>query len=123
MEPQGDKVTVDDIRPLVEAPSKNADPETAQEEQALELRRQKAVVKSIEADTAARGTYANRIFCLVLGWIMAVFLVLFLEGYRWFGWQPLPEHVVITLVGTSTISILGILASVIAYIFRVPKSS
>src|SRR5437773_10709172 len=106
MEPQGGKVTVDDIRPLAEAPSKNADPDTAREEQALENRKKKAEIKSLESDIAARGTYASRIFCLVVGWIIAVFVILLFEGFRWFGWQPLPEHVILTILCGSTASIM-----------------
>jgi hypothetical protein len=76
---------------------------------------------SFKQDTTARKMYANRIYWLVVGWIAAMFVIIFLQGFQLWGWKPIADTVLGVLVGTSTISVLGILATVAKYIFRVPS--
>jgi hypothetical protein len=83
--------------------------------------REEAEVASLRQDTAARKTYAERIYRLAVAWLSAVLLILLLEGFQFNFWASLPENVLIALVVGSTTGVLGILASVIAYIFRVQK--
>lgn len=98
-----------------------ADSLDGQELEALKKERAKAELDSLRTDTEARKKYANRIYWLAVVWLSAVLAVIVLQGFRWFDWNVLPDNVMIALVAGSTAGVLGILASVIAYIFRVPK--
>jgi len=112
---------LDAIKPPATAPSNQPDPLVVRENKQLEQRRLEAEIQSLEQDTLARKTYANRVYCLAATWLGAVGVILVLQGFRWFGWNPLHENVMIALVTGSTVGVLGILASVIAYIFRLPR--
>lgn len=114
-------ITLADIQPGVPEPSSDPDPLVVREEDELIRRKQKAEIEGMEAEIKARSTYAGRIFWLAAGWLVGVAVILGLQGFRWWSWQPLPDNVLIALVTGSTVGVLGILASVIAYIFRVPK--
>ena len=83
--------------------------------------REEAEIESLRQDTAARKTYAERIYRLAVVWLSAVLLIVLLQGFHFSFWNLLPDNVMIALVAGSTTGVLGILASVIAYIFRVPR--
>ena len=113
---------LDSIKPPATAPATSPDPLVEKEVVQLEERRQEAEIASLEQDTAARKTYANRIYCLAVFWLLGVLAILLIQGFGlWGTWKPLPDNVLIALVAGSTTGVLGILASVIAYIFRVPR--
>lgn len=112
---------LDSIKPPATAPATSPDPLVRKEADQLEERRQEAEIASLEQDTLARKTYANRIYCLAVVWLLAVLAILLIQGFRLWSWNALPDNVLIALVAGSTTGVLGILASVIAYIFRVPR--
>lgn len=119
-----------------------ADTSTAKAIEELEAARFETETESLKTDIDARKTYASKIYRLVVWWLIGVAVILLLHMYRFtisipipmlvppnaFEWvrvtapelRALPDSVLIALVAGSTTSILGILASVIAYIFRVP---
>jgi hypothetical protein len=85
---------------------------------------------------AARRMYAKCAFCMVIGWLILLFVILFLQGFlgnsdkgmtmEYHGAtlsfsQPvrfsLPQGVLIALVGGSTVSVLGFFAAVLNYLF------
>jgi hypothetical protein len=115
---------LDQIKPPAQVlpPGAAADPLDGKEYELLKQERLKAELESLKVDTEARKTYAERIYRLAVAWLTAVLLVVLLQGFQFWFWTPLPENVVIALVVGSTTGVLGILASVIAYIFRVPRS-
>ncbi len=113
--------SLDDIKaPQVE--SGNPDFLAEEERRIYTKNRQEAELESLKTDTAARKTYANRIYWLAIVWLSAVLAILLLQGFHLFSWNPLPDNVMIALVAGSTTGVLGILASVIAYIFRAPSN-
>lgn len=113
---------LDAIKPPAEAPATSPGPLVKREADQFNERRQEAEIASLEQDTVARKTYANRIYWLAVIWLLAVLAILLIQGFGLWGyWKPLPDNVLIALVAGSTTSVLGILASVIAYIFRVGK--
>jgi len=110
---------------VIEAPKAGAgDPDSLaeRERQIYTKNRQEAELESLKTDTAARKTYANRIYWLAVVWLSAVLTILLLQGFHLFSWNALPDNVMIALVAGSTTGVLGILASVIAYIFRAPSN-
>jgi len=94
------------------------DPKTAEEIEDLTQQQTSAEVERYKQDTGERKRYANRVFCLVTGWVIAMFVVLLLQGFGWFGWTPLADSVLGILVGGSTTSILGILYAVVSNLFK-----
>ena len=69
---------LDAIKPPVEAPATSPDPLVKREADQLEERRKEAEIASLEQDTTARKTYANRVYWLAVGWLIGVLLILLL---------------------------------------------
>ena len=99
--------------------SSEADESTAVALADIERARVEAELESLITDIDQRKTYAGKIFWLVIVWLSAVGLILLLHMYRCWNMHPLPDGVLIALVAGSTVSVVGILASVIAYVFRI----
>lgn len=95
-----------------------ADVKTEEEIEDLNNQQSQARINRYNQDTGERKKYANRVFFLVTGWIIAMFCILLLQGFCPFGWKPLPDSTLYTLVGGSTASILGILYAVVSNLFK-----
>jgi hypothetical protein len=93
---------------------------TRKEQAALKIRRLEAELQSLKNDTDAKKTYAQRIFVLAAAWLFIVLLMLVFQGFSWFGWN-LANSVLIALVAGATTGVLGLMASVLAYIFRAQR--
>ncbi len=93
--------SLDDIKepPLAEAPP---DILAELEVSSFVSLREEAELESLRTDTAARKTYANRIYWLAVVWLSAVLAILLLQGFHLFSWSPLPDNVMIALVAGST---------------------
>ena len=97
---------------------------TAKEEEIDWDKRAKAEdVKRLEHENAQRGqdreerkNYANRIFCLICIRIGLVMLLLLLQGFPVTTFR-LADSVVITVVGKTTGTVLGIFLIVASYLF------
>jgi hypothetical protein len=74
-----------------------------------------------QSDRTQRETYAKRVFFLVLGWIILIFVLLLFQG---FGpivhYNPLSDKVLLALITSTTINLIGTLIIVLKYIFRAP---
>lgn len=104
------------------------------------LERDRLINRGMEQDIAARKEYANRIFRLIVGWLIAIFSVLILHGFlsrndvtfsfRFFHWiWPSPvvslsklhfelsDPVLLALIGGTTASVLGLFVIVANYLF------
>lgn len=97
----------------------NADELTKAEEIDWEVERQRSILNSFNQDITQRKEYADKIYCMIVVWLLAIFLLLLLVGY---GNCRLSDQVLITLIGGTTINVLGIFAIVANYIFRKPKN-
>jgi len=118
LEPTPAASAIDDIGPGTMGPV-SAEVETrAEHEKAFFGTRIRGENQNIEE----RKKYAHRTFCLISGWLSCVFLLLLLQG---FGGIPgvarfrfaLDKTIIITVVGTTTASVLGIFIVVMHYLF------
>ena len=100
-----------------EAPSESAPVE--EEAVYLERERQKLELQGLSQDIAERKAYAGKIFRLVVGYLVAVFLVIFGCGLNC-GFS-LPDSVLLMLLGTTTANILALMYIVAKYLFPSPK--
>lgn len=114
------KLSIEDIEIPQEEPSGVPEDWAKKEQTAIHLRRAEAELDSIKSDTEAKKKYANRIFNLAAAWLFAVFIVVIFQGFKWLSWS-LSDNVVISLVAGATTGVIGLLAAVLAYIFRVPR--
>jgi hypothetical protein len=96
-----------------------ADPQTEEELTDLRQKMQEAQLASFIQNTQERKRYAERIHRLAVGWVIALFVVIFLQGSKLWGFQ-LPDSVLWTLVGSTTAGVLGMLGVVVAYLFKQP---
>ena len=123
LQPQDEGAKLSDIGSEVQphAVPTAPDPKTAEELEDLTEQQTSAKLERYRQDTGERKRYANRVYCLVTGWVIAMFAVLLLQGFGWFGWKPLANSVISVLVGGSTTSILGILYAVVSNLFKPDK--
>lgn len=70
----------------------------------------------LEQDRKERQKYAHRVFCLICGWLMGVFILLLLQGWTLYGFK-LADSIVITSVGSTTATVLGLFLIVANYLF------
>ena len=71
-------------------------------------------------DIEARDKYARRLFLLVVGWILAVFAIVLLQGFLGHVDKQifyLSDGVVIAFISGTTANVLGLLAIVVRYLF------
>jgi hypothetical protein len=86
----------------------------------IKKRRKLAEIAQIESDTILKESYADKIFTLVSIWLGSVFLVVLFQGFGAWGWK-VSDNVLISLVAGATTGVIGLLAAVLAYVFRAPK--
>ena len=94
------------------------DYQTSAEEQDYTLHHKKLINKALKQDIKERKKYAKSIFFLIIGWLVAVFIVLVLQGFGSYLNFTLSENIVITLITGTTINILGIFIIVVNYLFK-----
>ena len=100
--------------------SQHPDEKTQDEENELERKRQEIVIRGAEQDIEERKKYAHRNFCLIVGWLVVVNLMLFFQGFKFTvsGHEfSLPTPVLLTVIGSTTATILGIFVIVTKYLF------
>lgn len=114
-QPTPENISVEDI-PDPQLPSPNPEDEyKTKQEQSLYRER----IRGLSQDIDERKKYAHRTFCLISGWLSAVFLLLLLQGFEGTprSWFSLDKTLLITVVGTTTGSVLGIFIVVMHYLF------
>ena len=113
---------------IVQSPEKPPDtasnPQTSEEiEDWAKQRREDLVNLQLEQDLTERKKYAGRIFWLVVGWIVAIFAVIVLQGFSDKTGFSISDNVLMTLIGGTTINILGIFIVVANYLFPKPNAT
>lgn len=68
----------------------------------------------------ARKRYANKIFWMVVVWLIAMGMILGLRGYYWKSGFVLSDKVLLALIGGTTLNVLGIFTIVANFLF--PKN-
>ncbi len=111
-------------------PQSAPDLQTAQEEKdlvkaayELKLKRLQILNDGLEQDRQERRKYAERIFLLIVGWVFAILFIIVFKGFGDYYNFELSDKVLITLIGGTTINVLGIFIIVANYLFKNPAST
>src|ERR1700686_2511228 len=93
--------------------STEPDPNTLREKADLEQERYGTQTSGLTQDIAERKKYAGFFFCLSCAWLLAIMTILLLQGFGslWFWKVPfkLSDGIVLTMIGSTTVNVLGIL--------------
>lgn len=73
-------------------------------------------IESIRQDREQRGKYADRIFHLVVGYLVTIGLIVIADGLDRVPFS-VPVAALATLVGSTAVSVLGLFGIVAAYLF------
>lgn len=95
-------------------PAPAPDDSAKAEEREIETGKKRAELGGIKQDITARRNYARRIFYLIVWWLIAVFVLLLLQGFRVI---YLSDSVLLALIGGTTANVLGIFMVVVWYLF------
>lgn len=87
-----------------------------EEAKSLENDRLRAEVDDLVQDRGQRKMYGNRLFGLVVVWLIVIGLVILLHGFTFIPFE-LSVAVLTTLIGSTTASVLGLFAIVANYLF------
>ncbi|MGO9678886.1 MAG: hypothetical protein ACLPW4_16705 [Candidatus Sulfotelmatobacter sp.] len=90
------------------------------EKQKLQLEKLTLDNAALRQDTAHRDRWGKRLFPLCAGWLVAVVVVLTLEGFHIYGFH-LDNAVLIAFIGTTTVDVLGLGYIVVNYLFPRPQ--
>jgi hypothetical protein len=77
-------------------------------------------LKGLIDDQEARKKWGERVFWLLVGWLLADFLCVCFQGFRWNEFH-VSDAIVIALISTTTVNVLGLGYIVANYLF--PKST
>jgi hypothetical protein len=87
-----------------------------EEKKSLENARLQAEIDDLVQDRDQRKTYGNRLFWLVVVWLIVIGLILTMHGFSYVPFK-LSVAVLTTLIGSTTASVLGLFAIVANYLF------
>ena len=87
--------------------SKQPDRQSTEEVIDLESERKRAEIKAANQDTTERKRYSLCSFILVCVWLLAIAIVVVLQGFKLWGFS-LDNNVVIALIGGTTTGVVGI---------------
>ena len=91
-----------------------------EEARSLENERLRAEVDDLIQDREQRKTYGNRLFGLVVVWLIVIGLVILLHGFAFVPFE-LSVAVLTTLIGSTTASVLGLFAICLLYTSPSPR--
>ncbi len=98
------------------------DSRTELESKTLESEELKARIAKLNQDIELRKKYSGKLYWLISIWLIAMFALLLLQGFLGInGYFNLSDKVLITIIGGTTINVLGLFAIVANYIF--PKEN
>src|SRR5438477_9102855 len=90
------------------------------ETQKLQVEKLKIANDALRQDVGHRDKWAKRLFPVCAGWLLAVVLVLVLQGFH-IGHFNLDNSVLIAFIGTTTADVLGLGYIVVNYLFPKPS--
>ena len=119
MTEESEKRGLDAIRVGSASVTSSPDQKTLEELKDLEAEAKKLELVGKRQDIEARKSYANKIFRLVYGWLLAMILLVTLSGFGTrSGWFQLSDATLIALITTTTVSVLGLFTIVANYFFQ-----
>ncbi len=108
-----------DPRDIEEVESRHPDARSGlaeEEEQSLADARQRSDIADRDQDREQRKAYARRLYWLVVVWLVVVGAILIVQGFAYLDFK-LPVEGLTTLIGSTTISVIGLFAIVANYLF------
>src|ERR1022692_193689 len=95
------------------------DPNTLKEKEDLEKVRYGAQTEGQKQDIQERKKYAQLFFYLSCAWLVAIVVIIMLQGFGAFWKTPfkLSDSIVLAMIGSTTANVLGILYIVAKYLF------
>lgn len=75
--------------------------------------------QSLSDDIKGRKGYATKLFCLIVAWLIGIFIVLLLSGFGGVCGHTfkLSDAVLLALIGSTTATVLGLFIVVVNYLF------
>jgi hypothetical protein len=110
-------ITIQDISAALNGPNE-PDEISKREDETYEQAKNRALLDGIKLDIQQRKEYANKIYRLIVWWLVAILVILILSGFGKCINFDISDRVLITLISGTTINVLGIFAIVANYIFR-----
>ena len=109
---------LENIQPPKEAKDvpKSPDPQTIQEQITYRTAWQEALLEDFRQDIKERKKYANRIYWLIVVWLLGIAVLLFCFYSR------VDSSVLIALLSGTTVNVLGIFVVVAKYLFPQRKN-
>lgn len=86
----------------------------------MELEKSQLLNQELLDNIVRRGNWGNRIFWLLLGWLIAVIAIVVLQGFSIAGFR-LSDSIIIAFIGTTTADVLALGYIVAKYLFQTPK--
>ena len=90
------------------------------EKKDYEKEQQKILLLEQRQNLEGRGAWANRIFKILVAWLIAVVAVIALQGFQ-LGKFHLSDAVIIAFISTTTVNVLTLAYIVANYLFLKPK--
>ena len=118
---ESDAILIDNLEKSIETASSIPDKETVEATNTAYLNElNSANLVNIKANIEARGLYSNRIFYMTAFWLIFVVIAIAFQG---FGIIRTSDSVIVSLLGTTTLNVLGFFVIVIQYLFNKDKST
>ena len=92
------------------------DAETEEEIDRFEYEHNKLILQEHQQTINLRTDFAKKIFWLVIGWVVAIFAILILQGFAMAHFN-LANSIILALIGSTTLNIVGLLYVVTHYLF------
>ncbi|GAB1264263.1 hypothetical protein [Aurantivibrio infirmus] len=109
---------------ITATPSKSPDPHTSQEQQYNEQQQQLAIrekdqdLKFKKSAHKARIKYAKKVYVVVIFWLIAIALLVLANGITFLDpYFSLSDKVVITILTSTTVTVVGLFATVLKFLF------
>jgi hypothetical protein len=83
----------------------------------LEGAKKREDIKSLEQDRRQRLIFGWLLFGFVIVWLLFVGVTLWFSALKWHGTFTISDTVLVTLLSTTTINVIGLLATVALYLF------
>jgi hypothetical protein len=113
--PPGDRVESINLD-AIQAPKVISNEPDTQSKLELDDERRKLENAGLAQDITARRKYAFRVFLLVIGWIIGIYLLLVFQGFGFRSFH-LSDNILLAAIGSTTANIIGILLIIVKYLF------
>lgn len=112
-------MTEENIQEWFRSKKRKAQPSSGEKDY-LEGEKKRALLVGLIQDIQQRKEFGNKIYWLIVFWVIGILVLLSCQGVGVFDFN-LSDKVLITLIGGTTLNVLGIFVIVAKYFFRTSK--